>query len=108
LTLEIRRKSEVDPAKNDFRHGLHVERADSFSLAGRQFQLVEQLDCLRVHMRMLKTVNESRKVWDLIETESVRQDVIPCAAAMLTAYSDELVRAMGEGGGSPRAGRLQT
>jgi hypothetical protein len=69
-------------------------------------QLLESLD-LTPHERetvhdlyvsILGAVIKNRRFWQTVEDGSIKPEVIPAAAAMLTAYCDELVRAIRERG----------
>lgn len=53
------------------------------------------------YVRMLGAVTRNRDFWRKVQDGSMRAEVIPSAAAMLTAYTDESVRAMREGHSPP-------
>lgn len=50
-----------------------------------------------LYLRLLKSLNDHRDFWKRVDEGKLRPEVLPSAPAMLTAYLDELVRAMREG-----------
>ena len=55
-------------------------------------------------MRLLKSLNEHKGFWRRVNKGQLRPEVLPSAPAMLTAYLDELVKAMREAGEGRGAG----
>lgn len=56
-------------------------------------------------MLMLGAITKNRKFWRSVGERMICVEVIPSAAAMLTAYTDELVKAMREGVVPPAGSR---
>jgi hypothetical protein len=47
-----------------------------------------------LYVSILGAVSRNRSFWQKVEDGRIKPEVIPAAAAMLTAYTDELVRAL--------------
>jgi hypothetical protein len=60
-----------------------------------------------LYLRLLKSLNDHRDFWKRVDDGQLRVEVLPSAPAMLTAYLDELVRAMRQGHQPPGSGRLR-
>jgi hypothetical protein len=81
----------------------------------RAYEFLESLDLndqereevRDLYLRLLKSLNDNRDFWKRVDDGKIRAEVLPSAPAMLTAYLDELVRAMREGEQPPGQGRLR-
>jgi hypothetical protein len=69
---------------------------NALNLEAEEREIVHEL-----YVSLLGAVNRNQKFWEQVEQGSINAEVIPSAAAMLTAYTDELVRALR---GDPRHG----
>jgi hypothetical protein len=67
----------------------------SLDLTAEERKIVHDL-----YVSILGAVNRNRAFWQKVEDGSIKPEVIPSAAAMFSAYTDELVRAMREEGRS--------
>lgn len=56
-------------------------------------------------MTMLGAIIRNRAFWQKVDDRTIKVEVIPSATAMLTAYTDELVKAMREDDSPPLHGR---
>ena len=70
---------------------------DTLDLDAVEREIVREL-----YMSLLGAVVRNRTFWERVEAGAIRPEVIPSAAAMFTAYTNELVRVLRDAEGRGR------